>query len=449
NQHTAPLAPNPENTATESEDNNKPPPAKQTKPLKAPLIDPDDTATKPEGYNNKLPSGRFRNSGLAAGEHPLGLPPSSAGFNNNVCPHALPHSNATSATNCLVSCSMLANPSQSAPPGLPEDNFSLLQLMDDAPNDVSDLGSGRQSPSLGDPHLDSSILPPCTASLKMRNLFSAHAKQWQNAKTRNPLRSSQLDWYLLQDNAERVADIQERRNNKPAKRKPKPGLGVQPGVAWEVASAAVVDFQAFTLAEGPYKTSLDPWGGQYQHHAVRWCMAEGLFYAPHAPVVVYHKYFRPALPIITVAFVLTIMQACIEEWRTGRFVAKHLNASNQFNMFTAHLLGLEEYSTRAPSVQCETYNPHYRENVAQPISKQPVLQTYTTRDKVWPDSESKDEGNAGEAGDSNGGKAEAEQNGSMPDLGSTHVGVDGDDKPKSKYKEPNHEDLRGTDESQA
>ncbi|KAF8694008.1 hypothetical protein RHS03_08249, partial [Rhizoctonia solani] len=344
---------------------------------------------------------------------------------------------------------MLANPSQSAPPGLPEDNFSLLQLMDDAPNDVSDLGSGRQSPSLGDPHLDSSILPPCTASLKMRNLFSAHAKQWQNAKTRNPLRSSQLDWYLLQDNAERVADIQERRNNKPAKRKPKPGLGVQPGVAWEVASAAVVDFQAFTLAEGPYKTSLDPWGGQYQHHAVRWCMAEGLFYAPHAPVVVYHKYFRPALPIITVAFVLTIMQACIEEWRTGRFVAKHLNASNQFNMFTAHLLGLEEYSTRAPSVQCETYNPHYRENVAQPISKQPVLQTYTTRDKVWPDSESKDEGNAGEAGDSNGGKAEAEQNGSMPDLGSTHVGVDGDDKPKSKYKEPNHEDLRGTDESQA
>ncbi|KAF8690380.1 hypothetical protein RHS03_08908, partial [Rhizoctonia solani] len=163
NQRAAPLAPNPENTATESEDNNKPPPTKQTKPLKAPLIDPDDTATKPEDYNNKLPSGRFRNSGLAAGERLLGLPPSSAGFNNNVCPHALPCSNATSAASCLVSCSMLANPSQSAPPGLPEDNSSLLQLMDDAPNDVSDLGSGCQSPSLGDPHLDSSILPPCTA----------------------------------------------------------------------------------------------------------------------------------------------------------------------------------------------------------------------------------------------------------------------------------------------
>ncbi|KAF8690379.1 hypothetical protein RHS03_08909, partial [Rhizoctonia solani] len=181
-------------------------------------------------------------------------------------------------------------------------------------------------------------------------------------------------------------------------------------------------------------------------------MAEGLFYAPHAPVVVYHKYFRPALPIITVAFVLTIMQACIKEWQTGRFVAKHLNASNQFNMFTAHLLGLEEYSTRAPRQLWHFQKAWYQmgvENVAQPISKQPVLQTYTTHDKVWPDSESKDEGNAGEAEDSNSGKAEAEQNGSMPDLGSTCIGVARDNKPKSKYKGPNHEDLRGADESQA
>ncbi|KAF8675330.1 hypothetical protein RHS04_06713, partial [Rhizoctonia solani] len=57
NQRAAPSAPNPENTATESEDNDEPPPAKQTKLLKAPLIDPDDTATKPEDYDNKLPSG--------------------------------------------------------------------------------------------------------------------------------------------------------------------------------------------------------------------------------------------------------------------------------------------------------------------------------------------------------------------------------------------------------
>jgi hypothetical protein len=42
------------------------------------------------------------------------------------------------------------------------------------------------------------------------------------------------------------------------------------------------------------------------------------------------------------------MQACIEEWRTGRFVAEHLHASDQYNMFTAHLMGLGEYAAVAP-----------------------------------------------------------------------------------------------------
>ncbi|EUC67551.1 hypothetical protein RSOL_551110, partial [Rhizoctonia solani AG-3 Rhs1AP] len=140
--------------------------------------------------------------------------------------------------------------------------------------------------------------------------------------------------------------------------------------------------------------SLDPREGQYEHHAVWRCMVEGLFYAPHAPVAVYHEYFRPALPTITVAFVLTIMQACIEEWRTGRFVPEHLNASDQFNIFTAHLLGLEEYSTSAPRRLRRFRKAWYRmgvENVTRPTNEQPVLQAYTTRDEVRPDSDSEDD----------------------------------------------------------
>jgi hypothetical protein len=42
------------------------------------------------------------------------------------------------------------------------------------------------------------------------------------------------------------------------------------------------------------------------------------------------------------------MQACIEEWRTGSLIEEHLNASDQYGMFTTHLLGLEEYAAVAP-----------------------------------------------------------------------------------------------------
>ncbi|KAG8701272.1 hypothetical protein FRC08_004190 [Ceratobasidium sp. 394] len=49
------------------------------------------------------------------------------------------------------------------------------------------------------------------------------------------------------------------------------------------------------------------------------------------------------LPLPAVAFVLTMMQECIQEWQTGYFKPRDLNVSTQRSIFDAHLQGLIEY----------------------------------------------------------------------------------------------------------
>ncbi|KAG9102672.1 hypothetical protein FRC06_001472 [Ceratobasidium sp. 370] len=48
------------------------------------------------------------------------------------------------------------------------------------------------------------------------------------------------------------------------------------------------------------------------------------------------------MPLPAVAFVLTMMQDCIQEWETGRFQARENNFRLQQDMFDAHLHGLNE-----------------------------------------------------------------------------------------------------------
>ncbi|KAG9090919.1 hypothetical protein FRC06_000820 [Ceratobasidium sp. 370] len=57
---------------------------------------------------------------------------------------------------------------------------------------------------------------------------------------------------------------------------------------------------------------------------------------------------KNGLPLPAVAFVLTIMQDCIEEWQTGQFKPRELNLTTQRSIFDAHLMGLLQYRRRAP-----------------------------------------------------------------------------------------------------
>ncbi|KAG9092113.1 hypothetical protein FS749_015996 [Ceratobasidium sp. UAMH 11750] len=54
------------------------------------------------------------------------------------------------------------------------------------------------------------------------------------------------------------------------------------------------------------------------------------------------------LPLPAVAFVLTMMQDCIEEWQTGQFKPRDLNLTIQRSVFDAHLMGLIVYRRKAP-----------------------------------------------------------------------------------------------------
>ncbi|KAG9082800.1 hypothetical protein FRC06_004856, partial [Ceratobasidium sp. 370] len=85
---------------------------------------------------------------------------------------------------------------------------------------------------------------------------------------------------------------------------------------------------------------------QYEHPALRDCIAAAFFWAPDSVGMMYHKKFQP-IPIPAVAMVLTVMQHCIKEWKTSRHVTRQLNAGKQLKVYDAHLKGLLQYAKRA------------------------------------------------------------------------------------------------------
>ncbi|KAG9084905.1 hypothetical protein FS749_004840 [Ceratobasidium sp. UAMH 11750] len=85
---------------------------------------------------------------------------------------------------------------------------------------------------------------------------------------------------------------------------------------------------------------------QYEHPGLRDAIATAFFWAPDAIGPMYHQKFQP-LPLPAVAMVLTIVQHCIKEWKTGRHVTCELNAGKQLKIYDAHLQGLLEYAKPA------------------------------------------------------------------------------------------------------
>ncbi|KAG9092513.1 hypothetical protein FRC06_011893 [Ceratobasidium sp. 370] len=91
------------------------------------------------------------------------------------------------------------------------------------------------------------------------------------------------------------------------------------------------------------QTSTDP----YENPALSMCIAVGFFSGPEPLGMVYKKMFSP-LPLPVITMVLTMMQHCLKEWRTGRFIAIELKADRQLKMYDSHLQGLLAYARRAP-----------------------------------------------------------------------------------------------------
>ncbi|KAG9076827.1 hypothetical protein FRC06_009302, partial [Ceratobasidium sp. 370] len=87
-------------------------------------------------------------------------------------------------------------------------------------------------------------------------------------------------------------------------------------------------------------TKFSPPYGHYESDLLTQAIATTMFCSPTAVGVVYHEFFDP-MPLTTVAFVLSIIQFCIEEWATGRFCPRDLSMTDLLNKYVAHLRGLK------------------------------------------------------------------------------------------------------------
>ncbi|KAF8595005.1 hypothetical protein BDV93DRAFT_564871 [Ceratobasidium sp. AG-I] len=81
--------------------------------------------------------------------------------------------------------------------------------------------------------------------------------------------------------------------------------------------------------------------GHYESNIVTQAIAVTLFGSSNAIGVEHHEMFSP-MPLTTTAFILAIVQFCIEEYQTGQFRARDLNMSDMLNKYVAHLRGLKE-----------------------------------------------------------------------------------------------------------
>ncbi|KAG9078022.1 hypothetical protein FRC06_008570 [Ceratobasidium sp. 370] len=131
----------------------------------------------------------------------------------------------------------------------------------------------------------------------------------------------------------------------------------------------------------------DPPFGHYEGEALRLAIAIVIFGNPMAVGVAFRGYFNP-MPETAVAYVLANMQFTIEEWETGKFLAKDLNASDMLNKYVAHLRGLKAARRRAKHrfqrLAQEWYDFGFEYSGAMELDD-PFTQSVTLEEDVRPD----------------------------------------------------------------
>ncbi|KAG8789643.1 hypothetical protein FRC12_013361 [Ceratobasidium sp. 428] len=80
----------------------------------------------------------------------------------------------------------------------------------------------------------------------------------------------------------------------------------------------------------------------YEHGHVFDVVSEAFFAQPDSPVILHHRDFA-VMPLEAIAFVLTMMQDCLQEWDTGCLRARDNHFKQQRAVFDAHLHGLHTY----------------------------------------------------------------------------------------------------------
>ncbi|KAG8734100.1 hypothetical protein FRC10_011941 [Ceratobasidium sp. 414] len=153
-------------------------------------------------------------------------------------------------------------------------------------------------------------------------------------------------------------------------------------------------------------TRFTPPYGHYENDLVTEAIATTMFYSPTAVGVVYREFFNP-MPLTTVAFVLSIIQFCIEEWETGKFRPHDLSMTDLLNKYVAHLRGLKAASKVAKN-RMARLQQHWFDfgleysgaTAADQDIYQPTTQSHDVRpDTPEPESEEEPDAENGQCGD--------------------------------------------------
>ncbi|KAJ1303018.1 hypothetical protein OPQ81_011219 [Rhizoctonia solani] len=89
-----------------------------------------------------------------------------------------------------------------------------------------------------------------------------------------------------------------------------------------------------------YCISFDPPEGHYKSREIHRAIGAGLFNSPNSVGILYQDYFNP-MPLAVVAFVIAVMEFCIEEWSSGFFEHADLDTKNMLEKYRFHLSELE------------------------------------------------------------------------------------------------------------
>ncbi|KAG8709608.1 hypothetical protein FRC08_018231 [Ceratobasidium sp. 394] len=129
-------------------------------------------------------------------------------------------------------------------------------------------------------------------------------------------------------------------------------------------------------------TDVDP----YDHPALAHSIAAAFFWATDSLGMMFHDMFYP-MPLPAVAMVLTTMQHCIGEWKTGRYVPKELNVDTQRKMYDAHLAGLLNYGKLKPDELKQHRIDWFCDYAGGTLEDDEPYQAVTWADRVSPDAE--------------------------------------------------------------
>ncbi|OBZ67721.1 hypothetical protein A0H81_12088 [Grifola frondosa] len=98
-----------------------------------------------------------------------------------------------------------------------------------------------------------------------------------------------------------------------------------------------------------YDAATGAHSGFAQHKYISELIQKSFFKNTRALGVEYQRYFDP-IPLVTIAFIFTVISANLDEWASGKFIQAQFRESDHKETYQNHLKDLMEWERSAPEV---------------------------------------------------------------------------------------------------